>query len=276
MVHALTFGLVGLVAGALGATVGLGGGVVIVPVLSLFLGVPIHEAIGASIVGVVATSTTAAVGYVRHDLANIRLGITLETATTLGAVGGGLTAAALDRETLSGIFGTVTILVAAYMLYKQYRFGATPDPAESTGLYGGRYFDPNLGRVVSYRVRRLPVGLLASLVAGNLSGLLGVGGGVIKVPVMTMAMGVPVKAATATSNFMIGVTAAASAYIYYTRGFVNPMIAGPVALGVAAGALAASRLAPRAGGGRIMVLLSLVLVALSVQMILAAFGLRVR
>ncbi|MCZ7663476.1 MAG: sulfite exporter TauE/SafE family protein [Thermoleophilia bacterium] len=274
--HTLIFGLVGVAAGTLGSMVGLGGGVIIIPVLSLFLGVPVHEAIGASIVGVVATSTTAAAGYVRHDFTNIRLGITMETATTLGAIAGGLTAAALDRATLSGVFGAVTLIVAIYMLYKQRGRGATPNLAQTAGLYGGRYFDPNLGRVVTYRVRRLPVGLAASLVAGHLSGLLGIGGGVIKVPVMTLAMGVPIKAAAATSNFMIGVTAAASAYIYYSRGYVDPMVAVPVALGITLGAYVGSRVAPHVRGGVMVVMLSVMVLVLSVQMILAAFGLSIR
>ncbi len=274
--HTLIFGLVGVAAGTLGSMVGLGGGVIIIPVLSLFLGVPVHEAIGASIVGVVATSTTAAAGYVRHDFTNIRLGITMETATTLGAIAGGLTAVALDRATLSGVFGAVTLIVAIYMLYKQRGRGATPNLAQTAGLYGGRYFDPNLGRVVTYRVRRLPVGLAASLVAGHLSGLLGIGGGVIKVPVMTLAMGVPIKAAAATSNFMIGVTAAASAYIYYSRGYVDPMVAVPIALGITLGAYVGSRVAPHVRGGVMVVMLSVMVLVLSVQMILAAFGLSIR
>ena len=274
--HTLIFGLVGVAAGTLGSMVGLGGGVIIIPVLSLFLGVPVHEAIGASIVGVVATSTTAAAGYVRHDFTNIRLGITMETATTLGAIAGGLTAVALDRATLSGVFGAVTLIVAIYMLYKQRGRGAPPNQAQTAGLYGGRYFDPNLGRVVTYRVRRLPVGLAASLVAGHLSGLLGIGGGVIKVPVMTLAMGVPIKAAAATSNFMIGVTAAASAYIYYSRGYVDPMVAVPIALGITLGAYVGSRVAPHVRGGVMVVMLSVMVLVLSVQMILAAFGLSIR
>jgi uncharacterized membrane protein YfcA len=140
----------------------------------------------------------------------------------------------------------------------------------------GRYYDDAEQKEVRYSVRNLRGGMLVSLFAGSLSGLLGIGGGLVKVPAMNMVCGVPIKAATATSNFMIGVTAAASAYIYYARGYVDPMVAVPVALGITVGALAGSRVAPHVRGGLIVVMLSVVIVALSVQMVLAAFGLSVR
>lgn len=272
----ILFAIAGVLAGVMGSMVGLGGGVLIVPALTLFLGVPIHHAIAASVVAVVATSTTTAITYVRDDISNIRLGMTLETATTVGAVLGGLTAAVLSREVLSGIFGVVLIVMSVYLILKQRQIGVRPAPAQEVGLFGGRYYDPFLRQEVTYQVRRLPLGLAASFLAGNISGLLGIGGGPIKVPAMTIGMGVPMKAAAATSNFMIGVTACASAYIYYARGMINPLVAVPVALGVTAGAFAGSRLAPRVSGAYLTVALAVILLALAVQMALAAVGIRLR
>jgi uncharacterized protein len=268
--------VVGSFAGLLGSLVGLGGGVIVVPVLSLFLGVPIHQAIAASAVSVIATSTTGAISYVKCEYSNLRLGITLETFTTVGAMIGGLVAAALSREVLSGAFGLVLVLMSGYLLYRQRQRTLKPVMADDPGTFGGRYYDPHACEDVCYRVRNLPAGMAASLLAGNLSGLLGIGGGVIKVPVMTLAMGVPMRAAAATSNFMIGVTGCASAYIYYTRGFVNPLVAGPVALGTTLGAMLGTRLASRIGGGTLAVILCVVLLVFAVQMGLAAFGISVR
>ncbi|OGS01574.1 MAG: hypothetical protein A3G41_06230 [Elusimicrobia bacterium RIFCSPLOWO2_12_FULL_59_9] len=266
--------IIGILGGLLGSMVGLGGGVLIVPLLTLSLNVPIHQAIAASLVAVVATSTSAAIGYVRDEFSNMRLGMTLETTTTLGAVTGGLAAASFNREMLMGIFGAALILAAAYLFYGRGRLEEHPLQDAPPGPFDGRYMDPYLKREVRYQVRRLPLGLAASLAAGSLSGLLGIGGGPIKVPVMVVAMGIPMKAAAATSNFMIGVTACASAYIYYARGMVNPMVAIPVALGATAGALAGSRLAPKVRGTYLTAALAAVLLMLSIQMLLAAFGLR--
>lgn len=272
--------VVGAAVGLFGALVGLGGGIFLVPVLSLFMGVPIHTAIAASLVAVIATSSSAAVGYLRHDLSNIRLGMILEVATTVGAVVGGLVATSLNREVLSGLFGVVLATVAIYMFLRRGK--ELPPAADVTpggdfrGRLGGRYHDVRRGEDVAYGVRRVPFGLAASFVAGNLSGLLGIGGGVIKVPAMTLAMGVPPKAAIATSNFMIGVTACASAFIYYSRGYIDPRVVVPVVLGVTAGAFAGSRLTPRLKSSHLMLALAVVMMLLALQMLLAAFGISVR
>ena len=270
--------VVGAAVGLFGALVGLGGGIFLVPVLNLFMGVPIHSAIAASLVAVIATSTSAAVGYLRHDLSNIRLGMILEVATTVGAVVGGLVATSLNREVLSGLFGVVLAIVGIYMIVKRGNEPVTPAAVATggDGGLGGRYRDVRRDEDVAYGVRRVPFGLGASFVAGNLSGLLGIGGGVIKVPAMTLAMGVPPKAAIATSNFMIGVTACASAFIYYSRGYVDPRIVVPVALGVTVGAFAGSRLTPRIKSSHLVFALAIVMMLLSVQMLLAAFGISVR
>ncbi len=255
--------------------VGLGGGVFMVPALALFLDVPIHQAIGASLLAVVATSATAAAAYLPNELANIRLGMTLETFTVVGALAGGLAGAILSRGVLSGIFGGVMVIVSVYLLVRPHDAGA-PDEAGELGALGACYSDLSLGRTVRYRVRRLPVGLGASLAAGAVSGLLGVGGGFLKVPVMVLVMGVPVRAAVSTSSFMIGVTACVSALVYFFRGLVDPVTAVPVVLGVAAGAFLGSRLAQRVRSSVLTWVLAFVLFALAVQMILAAAGISVR
>jgi len=276
----ISYVAVGAAVGLFGALVGLGGGIFLIPVLSLFMGVPIHTAIAASLVAVIATSSSSAVGYLRHDLSNIRLGMILEVATTVGAVVGGLVATSLNREVLSGLFGVVLATVGVYMIVKQGK--GPPESADvkrgddSRGRLGGRYHDVRRDEDVVYGVRRVPFGLAASFVAGNLSGLLGIGGGVIKVPAMTLAMGVPPKAAIATSNFMIGVTACASAFIYYSRGYIDPRVAVPVVLGVTVGAFAGSRLTPRLKSSHLVLALATVMLLLALQMLLAAFGISLR
>jgi len=267
--------IIGIVAGLMGSMTGVGGGVLIVPVLSLFLGVPIHQAIAASAVAIIANSATGAIGYVRKGLANIRLGMTMETMTTVGAILGGFTASLLSREILSGIFALLLVAMSAYIYLKTRLKGGESDAAGELGLFGETYYDQYLKRDVRYRTKNLPVGLGASLVAGNLSGLLGIGGGLIQVPVMTVAMGVPMKATVATSNFMIGITACAGAYVHYIRGMVNPIVAVPVALGVTAGAFIGSRLAPKVSGVSLTIAFAIIMLIFALQMGLSAFGIRV-
>lgn len=268
--------LAGALAGTMGALLGLGGGILIVPFLVLFLSVPIHQAVAASLVAVVATSTSAAIAYVRDEYSNLRLGLLLEVATTLGAILGGVTAAHLGREALSALFGVTALLVAAYIFRGGARSGEDGEQPEDLGRLGGAYWDPSLGREVRYRVHGVPFGLAVSFVAGNVSGMLGIGGGPIKVPAMALGMGVPMKAAAATSNFMIGVTACASAALYYGRGLVDPGVAVPACLGVSAGAYLGARLAPRLKTSALTRGLAVVLAAVALQMIGAAFGIRVR
>ena len=218
-IHLLELSVLGFFAGGLGALLGIGGGLIIIPILTLYFGVPIHQAIGTSLVCVIATSSGAAARYVEHHMADIRLGMTLELATTTAAIAGSVVAAALKRETLAILFAALLIYAGAAMLRKKR--GAKTDDHVHVG---------------HYTVKHLPIGLLASGSAGMVSGLLGVGGGPIKVPVMYLILGVPFKVATATSNFMIGVTAAASAFIYFSRGDVPLLIAAPTAIGVFVGA----------------------------------------
>jgi uncharacterized protein len=217
--HLFQLAILGLFAGGLGALLGIGGGLIIIPVLTLFFGVPIHQAIGTSLCCVIATSSGAAASYVEHHLTDVRLGMTLELATTIGAVGGSLVAALISREGLSVLFAVLLTYAGGAMIHKARHPG---EMASEVSL--------------DYKVRRLPAGLLASGGAGMVSGLLGVGGGPIKVPVMFLLLGIPFKIATATSNFMIGVTAAASAFIYFSRGDIPLLVAAPTAVGVFVGA----------------------------------------
>jgi hypothetical protein len=258
MTHVILLCVVGLVGGIFGSMVGLGGGVFIIPGLTLFLGVPIHSAISASLIAVVATSTTAAAAYVREDLSNMRLGMTMETMTVAGALVGGFVGAALSKGVLSVVFGSVMIAVSIYLVVAKRTVQAPLAHGADLGVLGHSYYDRNLQKVVSYRVRRLPVGMGVSGVAGAISGLLGVGGGFLKVPVMVLGMGIPVRAAVSTSSFMIGVTACASSAVYLSRGLIDPAVAVPVVLGTTVGAYFGSKLTLRVRSSVLTLLLAVV------------------
>lgn len=276
MTQVILLAIAGFAGGALGSMVGLGGGLFIVPVLTLFLGVPIHDAVAASLLGVVATSTAGSVTYLRQGLANLRLGLSIETALTLGALTGGLVGAMLDRESLSAIFGGVMVVVSVYMGLRRAASPVPVAPEAGLGILGAAYHDPYLGREVRYRVRRVPLGLFVGLVAGNVSGLLGVGGGFLTVPAMRLGMGVPIRASAATSSMMLGVTACSGALVYLARGMVDPVVVVPVVLGVTAGATLGSHLAARVRSSILTVIMAVLLFALAVQMILASVGIDVR
>jgi len=230
-------------AGLLGSLVGVGGGIIVVPALTLLMGVGIQKAIAASIISVIATSSGAAASYVSEGITNMRLGMVLEVATVAGALTGAWLAADVPGRGLYLIFATVLAYTVWSMLRPPaHRAVPAPDAMADRLRLHGSFFDRSLGKEVSYRVSRTKLGLSVSYVAGVASGLLGIGGGVLKVPVMNVAMGMPIKACTATSNFMIGVTAATSAAVYLMRGEVLPFIAAPVAVGVLLGARTGARL----------------------------------
>ncbi len=264
-------GIFGLSVGAgfLGALVGIGGGIVVVPALTLIYGFPIRYAIGASIVSVIATSSGAAAAYVRERMTNLRTAMFLELGTTVGAMGGALLAGVLHGRWLFLLFGLM-LLGSGFAMLRRLRDHAEHVPpsrwADALRLHSS-YHDEQLGREVPYRVARAPFGLLLMVLAGLLSGLLGIGSGVLKVPAMDLAMGLPLKVSSATSNLMIGVTAAASAAIYFGRGDINPFIAAPIALGIVIGAAIGSRFLSRARHQWLRVLFVVVLVVVSVQMI---------
>lgn len=273
----ITF-LMSIVAGIFGAILGLGGGVIIIPFLTLVQGVPIKIAIAASIVAVVATSTASAASYVEKRIANVRLGMLLETSTTSGALIGALVATSVPAPTLTLIFGIALIYAAFAMLRapqdSRVGFNIGNQPQDRFRL-ASSYYDLSLTQSVEYAPRRIKGGILASLFAGWFSGMLGVGGGLIKVPVMNSLMKVPTKVATATSNFMIGITAATGAAVYFLRGFVNAEIVAPVALGVLLGAVLGSKISPRIRSVYIHYTFVIVLVYTAIRMILGALGISV-
>jgi len=269
-----TFG-VSIGAGIFGALLGLGGGVILVPVLTLVLGIDIHYAIGASIVSVIATSSGAAAAYLRDGVTNIRVGMFLEIATTTGAIVGALIAGYVGGAGLFIVFGVV-LTYSAYAMFRR-RDAELPTGVEMGPLanflhLGSAYYDRALNRLVEYNVRGARYGLPLMFVAGAVSGLLGIGSGVLKVPAMDLAMKLPLKVSTATSNFMIGVTAAASAGVYFIRGDVNPFIAAPVAMGVLIGATVGTRLMMRTRSTQIRRVFVVVLVFVALQMLVKGFG----
>jgi len=247
---------------------GIGGGVLIIPLLTGIFGLPIKTAIGASIVSVIATSSAAGAVYLGKGFTHSRLAMVLEIATTLGALAGGITAVLLSPNILAGLFGVVLL----YVVYSMRGMAAAETRTMPTGLLDTSYADPLSGKTVAYGIRHLPLGLGASFLAGNVSGLLGVGGGIIKVPIMTLVMGIPLRAAIGTSNFMIGITAATSAVIYYQHGYVDPSIAIPTALGVLIGAQAGTRIGSRVQSGRLKLLFQGLLLIFAVQMLYKAFS----
>jgi uncharacterized membrane protein YfcA len=262
-------------AGVFGALLGLGGGIIVVPVLSLALGVDIRYAIGASIVSVIATSSGAGAAYVRQHLANIRVGMFLEAATTLGALGGAFLAGVIGGKWLYLVFSAILAYTAVAMWRHDGAKApppARPDPVADALELHGSYTDPATGRQIGYRVSRSGLGLLASGGAGIMSGLLGVGGGVVKVPAMTLGMGIPLKVASATSNFMIGVTGAASAGVYFARGDIDPYVAAPTAIGVLLGSVAGARLMHRVNTSVLRTAFAAVLVVVAVQMARKGMG----
>lgn len=255
-------------AGFLGALTGLGGGVVVVPALTLALGVDIKYAIGASLVSVIATSSGAAAAYVREGYSNIRIGMFLEIATTLGAIAGAFLAGRVSTHALAIVFGLM-LLQAAYQSFKGM---ADRGPnAESDSLskrlrLGGSY--PVDGKRQSYGVRNVPGGFALMFGAGTLSGLLGIGSGAVKVIAMDRIMRIPFKVSTTTSNFMIGVTAAASAGLYLSRGYIDPRVAMPVMLGVLIGALLGAKVLVHARVKTLRIVFGVVILALAIEMIL--------
>ncbi len=264
-------------AGVLGALAGLGGGVQIVPLLTVGLGIDIRYAIGASIVSVIATSSGAAAAYVRDRITNLRVGMFLELATTTGAIVGALVAGLVHPAVLFVVFGLVlgsSALPLIVRIGEELPEGVVADAWGKRLRLGSVYHDAALGQTVPYEVTRVPLGLGMMWVAGVISGLLGIGSGAFKVLAMDVGMRLPMKVSTTTSNFMIGVTAAASAGIYCARGDVHPLLAAPVALGVLAGAGIGSRLLTRLRNATLRKLFVPLLLVIALEMLLRGLGVR--
>jgi uncharacterized membrane protein YfcA len=288
----------GLLTGAAGAVLGTGGGVFLIPILLLGFGVPMHYAVGTSILTVVATSTAVAIGNLDRGTANMRLGMTLEIATSFGALSGGLSAAFLPARVLETVFAAVLLPTAFVMWRGRHGEGdadSTDAEAKAAGdasaqtsatgrdrpgnhhhfidRLGAEYEDPALHRRIAYRLHRLWAGLTISFIAGVMSGLLGIGGGVFKVPGLHVLCGVPIKAAAATSTFMIGVTAAASAFLYFGRGQVDARYTSAVVVGVVAGSWVGAYLNRYARGVVVKRVFAVLLIGVAIEMFGRAFDL---
>lgn len=258
-------------AGFLGALTGLGGGVVITPALTLLFGVDIRYAIGATLVSVIATSSGAASAYVREGFSNIRLGMFLEIATTLGAIAGAFLASKTPTSALAVIFGVV-LLFSAFLSTRHREEKQENRPADRLAVnlrMNSTY--PGTAGLVAYSVHRVKTGFALMFGAGTLSGLLGIGSGALKVIAMDQAMRIPFKVSTTTSNFMIGVTAAASAGVYLNRGYIDPALAMPVMLGVLTGSFVGARKLVRARNQVLRAVFGLVVAVLAIEMIYSGF-----
>ena len=260
-------------ASALGGILGMASGIFIVPILTTFGHVELHTAIGASIVSVIACSCGGSAPFLEGRLTNVRLAIVLEVATTLGALTGVFLAGIVPVSALYFLFAAILLISARQMLVRREVTASeeSPAPGWSSPLQLHSSYPAN-GRLVAYRVHRLPLGLALMYGAGLISALLGIGSGVLKIPAMDTALRLPIKVSSATSNFMIGVTAATSAGAFFLRGEVVPSIAGPVALGSVLGSVLGARILLVISSAKIRVLFVIILAALSVQMLFSAFG----
>ena len=271
VVFSLEIAAISVLAGFLGALTGLGGGVVVVPVLCLLFKIDLHYAIGASLVSVIATSSGAAAAYVRDGFSNVRIGMFLEIATTLGALLGAYLVAKVSSSWIGVIFGVV-LLYSALSSLRQINPSGTdthPDSLAERLQFKGSY--PLNGGKKEYTAEHIPVGFGIMFLAGTLSGLLGIGSGAVKVLAMDQAMKLPFKVSTTTSNFMIGVTAAASAGLYLSRGYVLPGLAMPVMLGVLFGSMAGSRVLVHVHVQTLRWVFAAVIVTLGAEMIYNGF-----
>jgi uncharacterized protein len=254
-------------AGFLGSLLGLGGGIIIVPVLTLGFGVDIRFAIAASLISIIATSSGAAAGFLRDHLTNLRVAVFLEIGTVAGAMLGFLISSHIQSDWLFLLFGSFLLFSSIMMFRKKADPRGTVDHAWSRRLSLSGYYTDEKGALISYGVANVPLGLFSMLLAGIMSALLGIGSGIFKVMAMDGAMKLPMKVSSATSNFMIGVTAAASAGAYLMKGDIRPEIAGPVAIGIILGAWIGARVMPRMPAQIIRRIFVVVLLIVSLQMI---------
>jgi uncharacterized protein len=261
---------IAVLAGVVGAVAGLGGGVIVTPALTLLFGIDIRFAVGASIVAVIATSSGATIRNLRGGLCNVRIGLFLEIATATGAIVGAILAGIISGRWLYVIFGVVLLISGFAMLTAVSRANDVSTTGDALAVrigLSGSYVDAVDGRHVEYATQRTALGLALMWVAGVVSGLLGIGSGVFKVPAMDRAMRLPIKVSTATSNYMIGVTGAATAAVYFSRGQIHPLLAGPVALGVVAGSQLGARLLSRLASITVRRIFVVLLMVIAVRML---------
>lgn len=268
--------LLAILAGVIGSMLGIGGGIIVVPALTLLMGLDMRTAVAASAVSVIATSTGAAVAYLNDRITNTRVAMLLEIGTTLGALSGALIAGLINQQVLFILFGLLT----GYSGISMYRarknelpVGVQPDALSQRLALAGVYYDQSLDKTIHYNVTGTLPGLVIMYFSGAMAGLLGIGGGAFKVLAMDQVMKMPIKVSTATSNFMIGVTAAASSAVYFVRGDIKPLVAGPVALGVLLGALVGTRFMVRLKGSTLRMLFVPLMLYMAGQMIWTGVGL---
>lgn len=272
-------GLTGLLSGILGSMLGIGGGIFIVPFLSFGIGVPMQIAASSSLITIIANSCTASISYLKANFTNVRLGILLVSATVPGAIIGSIIATYVSSSILSIIFAILVLYIAIYMLIRSRFINESMTPSKSTDMEPrftswriGEYYEPVIKSNISYRIINLHAGLWLSLMAGCFSSLLGIGGGVIQVPVMNILMKVPFKIAVATSSLMISVTAATGAIIYIIKGLVMPSIVAPLVLGAYLGSIIGARLVKRIKGRQLQLVFAFILLLVSAIMFLRGFN----
>jgi hypothetical protein len=261
--------------GIIGSMLGIGGGIFLIPIMTLGLGIDIKVAAATSLVTIIVTSSTSASGYLKDGFVNVELGMFLEMFTVTGAVIGAILVVYLRPDIIEAIFGIVLVYAAFYMRFSK-DVACRPVPPGSSAKrsrFTGRFYDRRADQVLEYDVNHLPKGAGASFVAGNLSGLIGVGGGIVMVPAMNLWMGVPMKAATATSTLILGVTAVASALVYLSNGLMAPVITAAAAIGIFIGATIGTRTMPKITGGALRAAFSVTIIVIAILMFLRAGGL---
>lgn len=256
----------GFAAGSVGALLGLGGGIFLVPALTWIFGLPVRQAAGVGLMTVIATSGAVSSEHGRSGLVNTRLGMLMLVGSSIGGLAGGLTAQHVAESTATLVFALTTAAIAIVTVARLDHRNVVEGPDATPNAYGGRFFDPDRGRDVVYHARRLPLAMMASLVAGNVSGLLGVGGGVLQVPALNLWCGVPIRVATATSAFLIGLTAVASAPIYFAYGQVDARFAAASVIGVLGGARWGTRVGAARRVRHLKLLMAVVLATVSLLM----------
>ncbi|MBD5068800.1 MAG: sulfite exporter TauE/SafE family protein [Lactobacillus sp.] len=274
---ALLMLLVGVFAGTMGAILGIGGGMIVTPIVTLAMGLDIKYAIGASIIAVIATSSGSTIAFLKDDVLNLRVAMFLEIATTIGAIVGALLTGAFDPFILYILFGALLVF-SSWNMYRKLHRGeeglqkVTADKWAKKFKLNSSYYDKNLQKQIDYQVENVPQGFLIMLGAGLASGMLGIGSGAFKVMAMDGAMKMPLKPSSATSNLMMGVTAAASATVYFFNGSIRPDLAVPLALGILGGSALGSRIMQHLPSRIIRIIFIPILLYLGLQMILKGFG----
>ncbi|GAB1535788.1 sulfite exporter TauE/SafE family protein [Geovibrio sp. ADMFC3] len=273
MIEILQLIPVGILAGVLGYLLGIGGGVLIVPVLVLIFGYPIHTAVAASLASITVGSVLISASNLNRNFVNVPLAVTLETVTILGALIGGYISVSVSERPILIMFSIVT-LITAYLMWKKTvsTEDAETPPDEGNGFYSGSYMDELRGRVIHYKVKKVHYSMLVSAGAGVISSMLGVGGGFFKVPAMNILSGVPLRVATATSNFMIGFTAAAGCVAYIFHGYMLPQLAGSIIAGVLIGSTFATAKLRKVTDSRIKKLFIFILLLIALQMFIRSLG----